>query len=70
MGDIIKHPAKVDKDKRRHADLEQSKKDLIYAIEVADVIAKLRRAQYDAYLRVGFTKAEALELVKKMVPEE
>lgn len=35
-------------------------------LEMADVMADIRRAHYDAYIRRGFTEDQAIELSKKV----
>ncbi len=35
-----------------------------YQIELFDVLSRLRKAEYDAYISANFTPEQALELVK------
>ena len=35
-----------------------------YQIELFDVVSRLRKAEFDAYVRADFTPEQALELVK------
>lgn len=44
--------------------LEEMKNELPVQIEIAAVLAKIRREKFKAYKREGFTDAHALELVK------
>lgn len=46
------------------AAIENCKRLLPYQIELAKVIAKSEKAKYDAYVAEGFTKEQALELLK------
>lgn len=52
-----------DKDEMK-AGLEQMKRSLPTWVEYMDVIAKIRKASYDAHIKQGFTPGQALELCK------
>ena len=59
----IRNLSCIDPNERERKKLiEQTAKTLI---ETAGLIAKSRRALYDAYIEEGFTKEEALELCSK-----
>jgi hypothetical protein len=45
---------------------EKLRRELPALIQNTQMIAKLRKAQYDAYVAEGFTPAQALELVKNL----
>lgn len=55
-----------DKDEMRAA-LEQMKRSLPVYKEHAGILAKIRKASYDAHIAEGFTPAQALELCKSMM---
>lgn len=55
---VVELPAQ---DKLR-ASLEEARRNLTIAIEAAEFVAKVRRANYLALLREGFTEAQALDL--------
>lgn len=52
-------------DKMRAA-LEQLKRNKQYQIELNEILAEIRKQAFDAHVRQGFTKEQALELVKKL----
>ena len=45
---------------------EELRRKLPALIENATMIAKLKRAHYNAYLKEGFTPEQAIELIKKL----
>ena len=45
---------------------EQMKRELRTLLDIAQDIAKTRRAYYDAYVEAGFTEAQALILCQKL----
>jgi hypothetical protein len=47
------------------AAVEQLKRSVGYFVEMAPVLAQVRRAHFNAYIAEGFTPAEAIELCKK-----
>lgn len=53
----------IDRDKARAA-LETLKRNVEIICETSVVLARIRRASYEAHLAQGFTPAEALELCK------
>lgn len=65
MSDIHLLPTKEDE---ILAALAAMKRALPAYAEMADVIAQLRRAHYDAYLAQGFTEEQALILCQKVTP--
>lgn len=42
------------------------KRELPAYLEMASVMAEIRRAHYDAYIKKGFTPEQALDLAKKI----
>lgn len=48
------------------AELEKMKRDLPEFIEYTSVLAKIRKASFDALVEQGFTEPQALELCKSM----
>ena len=48
------------------AAVESFKRNLPSYVEMAAVMAEIRRAHYDAYVKQGFTENQALELCKKI----
>lgn len=44
------------------AAIAETRRNLPVLLENADIMAQMRKANYDALLRTGFTEAQALEL--------
>jgi chromosome segregation ATPase len=61
MPNLTSIPGKTDEFK---AAIEHLKRQMDSAIEYATLKAHLQRAAYNAYMKEGFTPAEALELCK------
>jgi len=49
------------------AGLEEMKRGLSTWLEYNQLIAKIRRSAYDAYIKEGFTSEQALELCKSIM---
>lgn len=47
------------------AAIEETRRNLPVLLANADIMAQIRRANYDALVRTGFTEAQALELCWK-----
>lgn len=48
------------------ADIYRMKRLVPYMLEMATVMAEIRRAHYDAYIAKGFKPEEALQLCQKV----
>lgn len=46
------------------AQIEKMKRELPKYIEMAEIVAQIRKANFDALIKQGFTEAQALELIK------
>ncbi len=46
------------------ASIEETKRNMPLFVEHMELVARLRRAHYDACIKWGFTKEQALELTK------
>ena len=56
---------KFDKENKVKSSLSEMKRNLPDILEYSIIIAKIRKANYDAYIKEGFTKQQALELCSK-----
>lgn len=63
MSNLIEIPSSTDETK---ALLEVVKRGLDSQIELVGLIAKIRRAKYDAHIAEGFTPEQALEICKSI----
>lgn len=62
MVEIVNFPEKVE----HSAELESIKRNFDSMIECQPLIARLRRASYEAHLKQGFTEDQALELCMQL----
>lgn len=51
-----------DKDERK-AEIEKFKREMGYMVELTKEVAKLRFAEYKAYVDAGFTEEQSLKLI-------
>jgi len=49
------------------AAIENLKRNFPAVVEHVKIFAKMRKASYDAHIKEGFTKDQALELCKKLI---
>ena len=64
MNDSVQPVATIPKDDMR-AEIEKMKRAVPILMEYAELIAQIRKAGYDAYIKQGFTPEQALQLCCK-----